>query len=80
MELDPVADDFGTNIANVFLVVYNRFGAMVSLDSWEIMLSNMNTTPFSEKIRIPRQIDVGSIKLIVASDRMLPIMLPTALT
>ena len=80
MELDPVADDFGTDIANVFLVVYNRFGAMVSLDSWEIMLSNMNTTPFSEKIRIPRQIDVGSIKLIVASDRMLPIMLPTALT
>ena len=73
VELEGAAEELGV-IVNVYLVVYNRRGAMTSMDTWEVEVSNMGTA-FMQSITIPRNVDVGSIKLIILSDDNVPLMM-----
>ncbi len=73
VELEGAADELGV-LVNVYLVVYNRRGAMSSMDTWEVEVSNMGTA-FMQTIRIPRNVDVGAVKLIILSDDNVPLMM-----
>ncbi len=72
VELEAAPEQAGTMV-NVYLAIYNRRGAMVSLDTWEVEISNLGVA-FMQTVRIPRNVDVGAVKLILLSDGNLPMM------
>jgi hypothetical protein len=72
VELEAAPEQAGTMV-NVYLAIYNRRGAMVSLDTWEVEISNLGVA-FMQTVRIPRNVDVGAVKLIILSDGNLPMM------
>ena len=63
----------GAAIVDVFLAVYDREGMMVSLDTWNVALSNMDSV-FLHGIRIPPNVEVGEIKIMILSENLTPIM------
>ncbi len=72
VELEAAPEQAGIMV-NVYLAIYNRRGAMASLDTWEVEISNLGVA-FMQTIRIPRNVDVGAVKLIILSDGNLPMM------
>ena len=59
--------------ASIFVVVYNRAGCMVSVESWEVDLSDPSFL-FTRMIRIPDNAEVGAIKILGMSEDMVPLM------
>ncbi len=59
--------------ANVYLAVYDRSNRMVSVDTWKVNLSDPAFL-FMQTIRIPQNVEVGSIKIMLLNDRMAPLM------
>ena len=72
IELDAVEDSAGARV-NVYLVTYSRQGAMASLDCWETEVSGV-ATAFMQTVRIPRDVDIGAVKIIIVSDDFIPLM------
>jgi len=59
--------------ANVYLVIYDRQNRMASVDTWKVNVSDPSFL-FIQTIRIPKDVEVGAIKLMVLSDTMAPLM------
>ena len=59
--------------ANLYLVVYDRNGRMVSADHWTVDLTDPMLL-FTQTLRIPDGVEVGSIKVMLLSDEMTPLM------
>ena len=70
--LEDAPEDAGT-LVNVYLAIYNRRGALAGLESWEVEISAMGTA-FMQNVRIPRDVEVGAVKILVLSDDMVPLM------
>ncbi len=64
---------------NVMLVIYNRRGAMSDLQQWEIDLSDISALMFMQRVTIPRNVDVGAVKVIIVSEDNTPMMMSTGL-
>ena len=71
----PSENGFGatTVIVDVFLAVYDRQDMMVDLQVWNAPLTNMASV-FMQSLRIPQDVEVGSIKLMILSEDMTPMM------
>ncbi len=75
VSIDGGALDSGEQetFANVYLAVYDRSNRMVSVDTWKVNLSDPAFL-FMQTIRIPQNVEVGSIKIMLLNDRMAPLM------
>ena len=69
----------GTVLTDVFLALYDSRGMMLSVQSWNVAVSEINTV-FMQTISIPDKVHVASVKLIVLSEDMTPIVGVGALT
>ena len=70
--LNTLAEEFQS--AEVFLAVYDRAGMMVSLNSWEVNLSNPQELLFIRSVEIPQNAEVGRVKLMILNDALAPVM------
>ena len=68
--------DFTTG--TVFLVMYARSGMMLKVDSWEVDLTDPSFLSI-RTISIPQNVEIGAIKVIVASETMIPLVATTML-
>ena len=59
--------------ANLYLAIYDREKRMVSVDTWKVDISDPMFL-FTRTITIPEDIEVGSIKIMLLSDQMIPLM------
>ncbi len=59
--------------ANVYLAIYDQSNRMVSVDTWRVNLSDP-AFMFIQTIKIPQNIQVGAIKIMLLSDQMVPLM------
>ena len=66
-------------VANVFLAIYDEEGMMVSLDVWEISLSDLQHLAFMQTVRVPSNIQVSAVKTMILSDELTPLMAAAAL-
>lgn len=72
MAMNTLAEQY--QFADVFLAIYDRTDMMISLNSWEVDLSNPLELMFMQTVQIPPNAEVGSIKLMILSEELTPIM------
>ena len=63
-------------VATVFCAAYDRNGAMVRLQSWDVDLTNPLDVAMSGAIRIPENVEVGEIRVFVLSENLVPLRAP----
>ena len=68
---DAPSGDFQT--ASAFCAVYDRDGCMVHLQVWEIDLSDPLNITMDEEILIPKNVEVGKIRVFVLSENLVPL-------
>lgn len=66
-------NDLRETFANVYLAVFDRNGRLASVRSWKVDLADPSLA-FIQSIRVPEGVEVGEIKIMVLSDRMVPLM------
>ena len=71
VEPDALEGDFKT--ASVFCAVYDRQGAMVRLQVWEVDLTDPLKVAMSGAIRIPENVEVGEIRVFILSENLVPL-------
>ena len=59
--------------ANLYLAIYDRNGMMVSVDSWRVDISDPMYL-FTQTVNIPKGVEVGSVKVMLLSDDMVPLI------
>ena len=68
---DAPSGDFQT--ASVFCAVYDRQGAMVRLQVWDVDLSDPLNVMMTGRIQIPENVEVGEIRVFVLSENLVPL-------
>ncbi len=63
---DTIGDDVEAVTANIVIAVYDRQGALITVEMYEIDLSDMSAV-YTRSIDIPEGAEVGSIKLMIWS-------------
>lgn len=66
---------------NVWMAVYGRQGMLLSVQTWDINLSDMDSLMFMQTLHLPDNLtDIGSVKLMVTSAEadMTPLMISTS--
>lgn len=66
-------NDLRETFANVYLAVFDRNGRLANVRSWKVDLADPSLA-FIQSIRVPEGVEVGEIKIMVLSDRMVPLM------
>ena len=72
-------EDRDLAMINIFAVIYNRRGAMAHLQQWEVNVADDQNVYSMTNIRIPPDVQVGAIRILVMSDRYVPLALANGL-
>ena len=62
--------------AMAFCAVYDRDGMMVSIQAWDVDVSDVRNIRFMGRVSVPEGVSVGEIKVMVLSDGLSPLQEP----
>ena len=66
------AEDNSLKTLNVFLVIYDANHTMVSLENWDIDVTDPANLQSVRRIRVPRKVPGGSLRFMIMSEELTP--------
>ena len=78
--LSAADDDKSLKVLNVFMVIYDNTGAMVSLESWDIDVTDPANLQTVRRIRIPKRVPGGRVRFMLMSEDLAPSVSANTLT